>query len=126
MPGWTMASLASGSMRLRRVHVAGIIEDHGDVGALAGEAGAGAAGQHGRAGGAAGGEGGFDVGGIAGKDDADGELAVIGGVGGVEGARTEIEEHVAARCGLELGFKFAVGCEALVLEGSEVVEDRRT
>ena len=97
MPGCTAASFASGSIDVEPVHVAGEIEDHGHVGALAGEAGACAARQHGGPSGAAGGERGFDVGRIAGKDDADGKLAVVRGVGGVERARARIEENVAAK-----------------------------
>ncbi len=59
------------------VHVARKIEDHGDIGALAGQAGSGAAGQHGSSGSAACGKGGLDVGCVAGIDDAYGELAVV-------------------------------------------------
>ena len=73
------------------VHEARIIEDHGYIGALAGEAGARAARQNGSAGCAAGGQRGLDIGGVAGKDDADGKLAVVGGVGGIEGAGAKIE-----------------------------------
>ena len=91
-PAWR-----SGSMEVRRVHVARVVEDHGHVDALAGEAGARAARQHGGSGGAAGGQRGFHVGGIAGKDDADGKLAVVRGVGGVESARAEIEANFAAQ-----------------------------
>ncbi len=108
------------------VHVAGEIENHGHVGALAGERGACAAGEDSGSGGAAGGQCGFDVGGVAGIEDADGKLAVVGGVGGVEGAGTEVEEDVAAEGGLEQGFKLAVGGEALVVEGGEVGEDGKS
>ena len=86
MPGSTRASLACGIDGGERVHVARVIEDHGDVDALAGEARARAARQNSGSSCAAGGEGCFDIGSIAGIDDADGELAVVGGVGGVEGA----------------------------------------
>ena len=73
-------------------------------------------GQNRGAGSAAGGQRGLHIGGIAGIDDADGKLAVVGGVGGVKRAGAEVEANVAAQCGFEAGFQFAMGGEALMLE----------
>ena len=116
MPGSNDGQLGGGIDGGEAVHVARVIEDHGYVGALAGQAGACAARQHGGAGGAAGGQRGLDVGGVAGQDDADGKLAVVGGVGGVEGAGAEVEEDIAAQGGFEAGFQFAMGGEALMFQ----------
>ena len=107
------------------VHVTGIVEDHGHVGALAGQAGSSAARQHGGACGTAGSQGGFDVGGIAGQDDADGELAVVGGIGSVEGAGAEVELDVAAEGGLKQRFELAVSGEALMIERRLVGQNRK-
>src|ERR1035438_4825228 len=63
-------------------HVAGVVEDDGHVGALAGEAGAGSAGKDRGSSGATSGQSSLDVGRVAGQNDADGKLAVIGGGGG--------------------------------------------
>ena len=85
------------------MHVAGIVEDYGNVCALAGQAGSSAAGQDGGARSTAGCKRGFDVSSIAGQDDTDGELAVIGSVGGVQGSGAEVELDLAAKRGLEQG-----------------------
>jgi len=95
--------------RLQLIHITGVIEDDGDVGALAGEAGSGSAGQNGGSGGAAGGQGGFDIGCVLRQYDADRKLAIVRGVGGVEGARTEIEADLAAKGFLEQRLQLAVG-----------------
>ena len=105
------------------VHVAGIIEDHGHIGALAGQAGSGAPRQNSSTGGPAGSQGGLYVRGVTREDDADGELAVVGGVGGVEGAGTEIETDFAAKVFLEQGFELAMGREAFVVERGLIRED---
>ena len=123
MPGSTRASRASGIDCGERVHVARVVEDYGDVDALAGEAGARAARQNGGSGGAAGSQSGFDIGGVAGKDDANGKLAVIGRVGGVQCARAEIEVHFAAKAFLEQGFELAMSGEAFVIERGGIGED---
>jgi len=98
------------------VHVFGVVEDYRYIGALASETGASAARQDGRSGGAAGGECGLNVGGVAGQNDADGKLTVVGGIGGVESAGTKIETDFATEGFLELGFKLAMGGEALVFK----------
>ncbi len=72
------AGEARGGIKVEdRVHVAGEIDDDGDVAALAGEAGAAATREDGRAELAACGDGGNDVGGVEGQDKADGDLAVV-------------------------------------------------
>jgi hypothetical protein len=106
----------SGVYGTEAVHVAGVIENDGDIRALAGEAGAGASGQDGGSGFAAGGESGLDVGGVARHDDAYGKLAVIRRVGGVEGAGGEVEADVAAESGFEEGFKLMVSGKCLMVE----------
>ena len=96
MPGSTRASLASGSIEARPMHVARIIEDHGHVGALPGEAGSGAARQHSGSSSAASGQRGLYIGRIARIDHADRKLAIVRGVRGIERARAEIEANFAA------------------------------
>ena len=108
--------LAFGVERAEPVHVLRVIENDGDIGALAGQAGASAAGQHGGAEGAAGRERSLHVGGVARQHNADGELAIVGGIGGVERARAHVEADFAADHGLEAGFQFEVRGETLVFE----------
>ena len=84
-----------------------------------------AARKHGGASRSAGGEGSFNIGGVAGINYADGKLAIIRSIGGVESARSQVKQHVAADRISELGFKFSMRCEALVLERLEVIEDRQ-
>ena len=107
------------------MHVAGVVEDDGYVGALAGQAGSSAAGQDGGACGTTGGKRGLNVGCIAGQDHADGELAVVGGIGGVEGAGAEVELDVAAEGGLKQRFELAVSGEALMIERRLVGQNRK-
>ena len=118
--GLDAGQLGLGIDGVEPVHVARVVKDDGDVGALAGEGGSGASRQDGGSCGAAGGEGGFNVGGVARVEDADGKLAVVGGVRGVEGAGAEVEEDVAPERGFETRLELAVGGEALMGEGRGV------
>jgi hypothetical protein len=75
-------------------HVAGEIEDDGDVAALAGERCASSTAEQGRSEFAADGNRGENVIDVAGENDADGDLAVVGAVGCVEGAGAGVEADI--------------------------------
>ena len=121
--GLHRGQLGAGIDGIETVHVAGEIEDHGDIGALPRKTGASAAGQHRRPRGATRLQCGFDIGRVPRIDDTDGELSIIRRVRRVECARTKIEQNIAAQRGLELGFQIAMRGEVFVLKGGEVVED---
>ena len=106
-----------------RVHVAGVVEDHGYVDALAGRAGSGSARQNGCAGGAAGSKRGFHIRSIARIDHADGELTIVRRVGCVKGAGTGIETDFTAKIMPEKSFELAVSGEALM--GQWAFKDRK-
>ena len=118
--------LGGGIDGTERVHVAGKIEDDGNIGALAGEAGACAARKHRGSRGAAGGKSGLDVGGVARQNDADGKLAVVGRVGRVESAGAEIEENISPDAFFESGLKTSMRSKALMLELRLVRENRKS
>ena len=107
--GLDSGQLGCGVDEDQAIHVARIVEDHGYIGALAGETGSGAARKYGRAHSPAGGECSLHVCRVARADDTDRKLAVVGGVGRIERAGAEIEAHLAADVFLEQGFKLAVG-----------------
>ncbi len=96
------------------VHVAGKVEDDGDVAALAGQAGASAAREQWRIEFAARGNGRRNVCFIQGADNTDRHLPVIGGVRCIEGACASIERHVAAHGAAQFRFQFSMTGERFV------------
>lgn len=107
----------------KAVHVAGVVEDDGDIGALAGEAGSCSARKNGGPGLAAGSQGSLDIGSVAGHDDAHGKLTVVRGIRGVEGPGTEVKADVTTKGALEKGLELSVGGKGLMVK-RRLVEQR--
>ena len=107
------------------MHVARVVKDHRNIGALACKAGARAAGQDGGACGPAGCQCSLNIRSIFGQDYPNGELTIVGRVCGVKCPRAEVEADIASNTGLEDGFELAVRCKAFMSQRRLIGEDRK-
>ncbi len=103
MPGWTRASLRSGSIARTLVQVLGPVDHDGDVAAAAGQAGAAAAREERRAMSPADRDRLDHIVDVPRDHDADRHLAVVRAVGGVQGAAAGVESDLAADRLAQLG-----------------------